>query len=71
MQGPFVRALGSVYHLNCFKCMVGPLLSYPNFFSHFVLRIVVKLLPPNSSPSMVQTAGRIPYANETISVVLT
>jgi len=22
MQGPFVRALGTVYHLNCFKCMV-------------------------------------------------
>ncbi|KAG5647457.1 hypothetical protein DXG03_009388 [Asterophora parasitica] len=21
MQGPFVRALGTVYHLNCFKCM--------------------------------------------------
>ncbi|KAF9530355.1 hypothetical protein CPB83DRAFT_763198 [Crepidotus variabilis] len=21
MQGPFVRALGSVFHLNCFKCM--------------------------------------------------
>ncbi|KAF9054366.1 hypothetical protein BJ165DRAFT_1438295 [Panaeolus papilionaceus] len=21
MQGPFVRALGAVYHLNCFKCM--------------------------------------------------
>lgn len=22
MQGAFVRALGTVYHLNCFKCMV-------------------------------------------------
>jgi hypothetical protein len=22
MHGPFVRALGSVYHLNCFKCLV-------------------------------------------------
>lgn len=22
MQGPFVRALGTVFHLNCFKCMV-------------------------------------------------
>lgn len=22
MQGPFVRALGAVFHLNCFKCMV-------------------------------------------------
>lgn len=22
MQGAFVRALGAVYHLNCFKCMV-------------------------------------------------
>ena len=22
MQGPFVRALGAVYHLNCFKCLV-------------------------------------------------
>jgi len=23
IQGAFVRALGTVYHLNCFKCMVG------------------------------------------------
>ena len=23
MQGPFVRALGTVFHLNCFKCMVS------------------------------------------------
>ena len=23
MQGAFVRALGTVYHLNCFKCMVS------------------------------------------------
>jgi hypothetical protein len=22
MQGAFVRALGAVFHLNCFKCMV-------------------------------------------------
>jgi len=22
MQGQFVRALGTVFHLNCFKCMV-------------------------------------------------
>src|ERR1700761_8002834 len=22
MQGPFVRALGTVFHLNCFKCNV-------------------------------------------------
>lgn len=22
MQGAFVRALGTVFHLNCFKCMV-------------------------------------------------
>ena len=25
MQGPFVRALGAVFHLNCFKCLVRPL----------------------------------------------
>ena len=26
MQGPFVRALGAVFHLNCFECLVrGPL----------------------------------------------
>jgi hypothetical protein len=25
MQGAFVRALGAVYHLNCFKCMVSPI----------------------------------------------
>jgi hypothetical protein len=24
MQGAFVRALGTVFHLNCFKCMVHP-----------------------------------------------
>ena len=27
MQGAFVRALGAVFHLNCFKCMVRPRLS--------------------------------------------
>jgi len=27
MQGAFVRALGTVFHLNCFKCMVCPVLS--------------------------------------------
>ena len=29
IQGPFVRALGSVYHLECFTCLVRPLLSCP------------------------------------------
>lgn len=28
MQGAFVRALGAVYHLNCFKCMVRHPISY-------------------------------------------
>jgi len=30
MQGAFVRALGTVFHLNCFKCMVG--ISLPSAF---------------------------------------
>lgn len=25
MHGQFVRALGSVYHLDCFKCVVSAL----------------------------------------------
>ena len=32
MQGPFVRALGAVFHLNCFKCMVRKVLIFPDFF---------------------------------------
>lgn len=32
MQGQFVRALGTVFHLNCFKCMVNSfVLSADNF----------------------------------------
>lgn len=67
MQGPFVRALGSVFHLNCFKCMVGPFFSHVFFSPHLISRIVVKWLPPSSFPSMVPTASRILYANEIIS----
>lgn len=33
MQGAFVRALGAVYHLNCFKCMVNRHYTLPVAFS--------------------------------------
>jgi hypothetical protein len=41
---------------------------YAFFIPHFISRTVVRWLPPNSFPSTVPTASRIPYANETISV---
>ena len=64
MQGPFVRALGAVFHLNCFKCMVCHparsslcFLSTPN-------RIAVMSLHPSSSRSTPQMENRARYARE-------
>lgn len=73
MQGAFVRALGTVYHLNCFKCMVS-LLSTSDLRLHCrqsVDRIVVPWSHPSSFRSMDPTANNIRYARGTIFGVST
>ena len=73
MQGAFVRALGTVYHLNCFKCMVS-LLSAPDYRPHCrqpVNRTVAPSSLPSSSRSMDPTASSIHYARGTTSGVST
>ena len=54
MTGQFVRALGTVYHLDCFRCLVGSSLSpliFENEIIDFILirnRTVTRSSPPNS-----------------------
>ena len=73
MQGAFVRALGTVYHLNCFKCMVS-LLSASDHHRHCrqpVHRTAAPLSHPSSFRSMDRTAGSIRFARGTIFGVST
>lgn len=53
MTGQFVRALGTVYHLDCFRCKVrGGVFNSatsPRLQVIYPIRTVMKSLPPNSS----------------------
>ena len=67
IQGPFVRALGSVIHLNCFRCMVCPPTYLSPHFRSYPDRIVVISLRSSSSQSTAQMENRIPYARKITS----
>lgn len=68
MQGPFVRALQTVFHLNCFKCMVGA--SNRTYRTPLiVLRTVVKLSQASFSQLTGPRESSFLSASVTISVV--
>lgn len=73
MQGAFVRALGTVYHLNCFKCMVSLLSPHDLCLHHlhFMDRTVALLSHPSSFRSMDPTANNTRFARGTIFGVST
>lgn len=68
MHGQFVRALGTVFHLNCFKCMVRRLyfcLHHSNH-PHAVVRIVVRWWLKNSFQLRAQKGGPSRYVKRII-----
>ena len=67
MQGAFVRALGAVFHLNCFKCMVrlffAPFTSLWFMIVPLYLRIAEMWSPPNFSLSKARVESNTHYAS--------
>lgn len=67
LDGAFVRALGNVWHLGCFKCKVRFIRYDMNTVADLPSRTVILSSHPSSSPSMVLMANNFHYVNEITS----
>lgn len=67
LEGAFVRALGNVWHLNCFKCRVRSIRYDMHSITDLPRRTVMLLLRPSSFPSMAPMESNCHYVNETTS----